>query len=179
MTDELLKWLFGVNEVWKMFIAAVHYVVCWYVLYLGFGQLPFIFLGAKIQKSGCLLLPALLIFTYLSLSVFQNMLYSSAVQSSSCLYLSVPVLFFAQIPCSLLTWSSKILLVTAHPVIILSDSSLLSLPCFKEPLPFGGWTRIWTNAFWQPGLSCTLYPTAPAVEGEKEEEEGRETHKYT
>lgn len=179
MTDELLKWLFGVNEVWKMFIAAVHYVVCWYVPYLVLVRTTTIhFSWSKNSEKWVPTVPCF-INLYLPISVFQNMLYSSAVQSSSCPFLSVPFLFFAQIPCSLLTWSSKFPLVTAHPVIILSDSSLLSFPCFKEPLPLGGWTRIWTNDFWQPGLSCTFPPTAPAVKGEKEEEEDRETHKYT
>lgn len=150
MSDELLKWLFGVNEVLKMSIATEHsdapaqafqqYVLkcmCWFVR-LQFHAHSFETI-TKIQKSGFLPSPS-------SSNLYFPLFPSEHFAPSCYRFFSLPLslhlfsvsFFLPLFPCSLPTGSSEFPLVTAHPVISHCDSTLSSLPCFKEPLPLGG-----------------------------------------
>lgn len=109
MSDELLKWLFGVNEVLKMPIATEHCDVpaqgfqqhvlkcmCW------FRPFHVYFFGTvnKMQKSGCLLYPSFINLhfpLFLSNISLPSVTVSSSFYSSRCLFsvffLTSPVLF--------------------------------------------------------------------------------------
>lgn len=155
--------------------------MCW------FRWLPFhaYFFGTinKMQKSGCLLF---LSFINLHFPLFLSKHFTSFCYHFFFLFfpfLTVSFLSFSHFPCSLHTGFSEFPLVTAHPVISHCDSTLSSFPCFKEPLPLGGdWTGIWTNAFRQQGLSCTLHPNSTSGEGregERKRKRRRRALKYT
>lgn len=143
-----------------------------------FGQLPFraYFFGTinKIQKSGCLLFHSFMnLHLSLSLSLCQNISHPSVTLSSLCPFLSVSVLSFAHVPCSLLTGSSEFPLVTAHPVIIRCDSTLSSPPCFKEPLPLGGRVNGNLNrCFSTAGPLLHVTPNSTSGEGSERERGG-------
>lgn len=106
------------------------------------------------QESGCLLFPSLIIlhFPLILSKHFTSFCYSFF------LFFTFLAVSFSLFQGSLPTGASAFPLVTAHPVISHCDSTLLSLPCFKEPLPLGGVNRNLNQCFSTAGLLLHVIP---------------------
>lgn len=164
MSDELLKWLFSVNEVLKMSIATDHSDVpaqafqlhllkctCWFRWLLFHA-----YFSGNIEKTAE--------NGQISFSCFMNLniLLFAKHFTSNC-HSSCNFFFFSPLPTSTSEFFS---LVISHSLISLCDSSLSSLPLFQKAVSTGGTANRNLNPMrFDSGAAAVCYtPVAPAEE---------------
>lgn len=174
MSDELLKWLFGVNEVLKMSIATEHsdvpahafqqYVLkCMFYFFFCNSSEPFF---KNAGKRASVLFPSFInLYSPLFLSTrftsfcYRSFFFFPFLATSFLSFSSFPPVLFQQDPQNFLLlkhiqWSVTVILL------------FQVFPVSKSHCRWGGeWTGIWTNAFRQQGLSCMLHPNSTSGEG--------------
>lgn len=160
MSDELLKWLFGVNEVLKMSIATDHSDVPAQAFQLHllkctrwFRRLLFhAYFSGNIEKTvenGRITFSC---FMNLNILLFAAKRFTSNCHSSCNFFFSLP------------TSTSEFSLVISYSLISLCDSSLSSLPLFQKAVSTGG-TGNRNLMLFDSGAAPVCYtPVAPAEE---------------